>query len=173
MKIFRTITFLTLIMFSSTSVIATSLLSFDIAEKGGVIMATKLPAPQVWIDVMPSPFNSIKPIPTVKVYMRLENSTSESITYTFPSSQVFDIYITDVFGNVISSWSRGRVFAQEFTDVTILPGSSSTFGGSVELTYKDGQYIKPGKYGLSIVLGSKYASLSPSSKMPLNIDWTY
>jgi len=174
MKIFRTITLLTLMMFSSTSVIATSLLNLDIAEKSGVNMVTQFPAPQVWIDLMPSPISSIKEIPSVDVYMRLENNTSEPITYNFSSSQEFDIHITDSFGNIVSRWSRGRVFAQAFTDVTILPGTSRTFGGSVILTTRDGQFIKPGRYELSIALGSRnYPSVYPGSKMPLDIGWAY
>ena len=173
MKIFHTITLLIFMLFSSTSVTATSLPTAIIAEKSGVKMVTQFPAPQVWIDVMPSPLNSIKPIPTVDVYMILENNTSKPITYSFSSSQEFDIHITDSFGNVVSKWSRGRAFAQAFTDVTILPGSSRTFGGSVELTTRDGQYIKPGRYELSIALWYNSPSVSPGSKMPLNLDWAY
>jgi len=161
--------------------------------RSGVTMTTEFPAPQVWINMMPGIIGIQPVVPTVDVVMTLTNNTSQAIDYTFPSAQVFDIFIKDSFGNIISSWSRDRFFAQVVTNFSIAPGESQTVGGRVELTTVDGQFINPGNYVLSIeltnILSNPYSislinpvdpivpieqiNQSPMSQMPLRIDWAY
>jgi len=123
-----------------------------VTTRSGVTMTTAFPAPQVWINMMPGIIDIQPKIPTVDVVMTLTNNTPQTINYTFPSAQVFDIFIKDSFGNIISSWSRDLFFAQVVTNLSIAPGQSKTVGGRVELTTADGQFIYPGNYVLSIEL---------------------
>lgn len=155
----------------------------------GILMSTQFPVPNVYIDMMPVIIDpatgKTANTPSVEVLMTLTNNTSQLISYTFPSSKLFDIYIKNTFGDVVTSWSKGKFFLQAITNLTILPGDSYTFGGKVELTTADNTFIDPGDYVLSIELKNSASGLlatfgttgtissSPSSQMPLRIDWVY
>lgn len=156
----------------------------------GVLMSTQFPEPNVYIDMMPVIIDPVtgntENTPSVEVLMTLTNNTSQLISYTFPSSKFFDIYIKNIYGDVITSWSKGKFFLQAITSLTILPGDSYTFGGKVELTTTDNAFIDPGDYVISLELVNSASGLvttfattqgtissSPSSQMPLRIDWVY
>lgn len=175
------------LFFSSASVLAKAPIDRNLT---GVFMSTKFPAPNVYIDMMPviidPTIGNISTTPSVEVIMILTNKTSQPISYTFPSSKTFDIYIKNQYGEVISSWSKGMFFSQVITNLTILPGDSYTFGGKVELTTINNAFIDPGDYVLSIELENSIskstATLStvpspvsgnPASQMPLRIDWVF
>ena len=144
-----------------------------------VIVVTENPEPQVWINMMP--VIDPKATPTADVFMTIYNSTQRDIRYRFTSSQLFDIVLTDAYGNVVSRWSRGRYFLHVISDVTIAPGTAKRVGGSIELTDDKGMPLAPGGYTLAIELRSSPlagtshtpGSQAPGSQMPLRIDWLY
>lgn len=197
MKIYQITILLASMMFTSQSVIAnsdTSNLSKPVLPGTGttesVFMTTQFPKPHIWINMMPV-IGEPRETPSVDVYMTLTNKTYQSIVYTFPTSQTFDIYILDSFGNVVSKWSQNMFFLQIITNITIPSGGSKTFGGKVKLASSDGQILNPGDYVVLIklvninnssgpVISVASDSLSPgtvshnpSSQMPLRIDWAY
>ena len=196
MNILRIAVLISATLFVSHSAVTAGVLpgvGAGVPVRSGVTMTTEFPAPQVWINMMPGIIGTQPVVPTVDVVMTLTNNTSQAIDYTFPSTQVFDIFIKDSFGNIISSWSRDRFFAQVITNLSIAPGESQTVGGKVVLTTVDGQYINPGNYVLSIELTNilsnppsialidpvdpivpiEQINHSPMSQMPLRIDWAY
>jgi len=176
-----------ILLFSSLILSSASVLAKPPADRTttGVLMSTQFPAPRVYIDMMPTiidPVTGNQPAtPSVEVLMTLSNNTSQTINYTFPSSRTFDIFIKNQFGDVITSWSKDKFFLAIITNLSILPGDSYTFGGKVELTTLDNAFIDPGDYILSIELNNitdsgattGTISSSPSSQMPLRIDWVY
>jgi len=196
MRILQTAILLTSVILASQTVIASSgNTSANTApnkvKKQGVVMVTQFPEPQVWINLMPV-IGGARDTPTVDVSMTLKNNTTQSITYSFSSSQTFDIFIKDSFGNILSQWSRDLFFLQALSNITIPPGGSEKFGGSVELTTKDGLIINPGDYVLSIELTNNTSQFGvgllsratngistgtnntrPLSQMPLRIDWAF
>lgn len=197
MKTYKIIILLASMIFTSQSVIAISdtsnLSKTALPGTGtteGVVMTTQFPKPHIWINMMPV-IGEPRDIPSVEVYMTLTNNTFQSIVYTFPTSQTFDIYILDSFGNVVSKWSQNMFFLQVITNVTIPSGGSKTFGGKIKLTSPDAQILNPGDYAVLIklvnannlsgpVISITSDSLSPgtvsnnpSSQMPMRIDWAY
>ena len=147
--------------------------------KNKVLTLAEFPEPQVWINMMP--VIDPKATPAVDVFITIFNNTNRDITYSFSSSQQFEIVLTDAFGNVVSRWSRGKFFLPAFTSLTIPPSGSQRLGGSIELTSDDGQALPPGGYTLAIKLtsfpqsgtGHTPGSQAPLSQMPLRIDWAY
>jgi len=175
------------LLFSSMILSSASVIAKPPTDRvtSGILMSTQFPAPSVYIDMMPviiDPATDILPeTPSIDVFMTLSNNSSQPLNYTFPSSKTFDIYIKNQFGEVVTSWSKGKFFLTVITNLTILPGESYTFGGKVELTTFDNTFIDPGDYILSIELDNITKSASslgtisstPSSQMPLRIDWVY
>ena len=147
----------------------------------GVALLGEFPDAQVWIDRMPGIIGSAPAPTTVEVFLTLQNNSAQSLTYSFGSSQRFDILVIDANGRVVSRWSRGRMFAQVVGTQSLAPGEKQRFGGSVQLSYDDGQPLTPGGYTLKIELSSIPAantahtpgSQAPAVMAPLAIGWTY
>ena len=189
MSQYRTLPFFVALFLLSFSGVANSTSSSDtipglplpgINLQSGMVMKSQFPAPKVWIDMMPTIDPEPKEAPAVNVYMTLTNSTGYPVTYTFPSSQTFDIFLKDLNGNTQTSWSIDKSFLQVITTLTIPAGGSQMFGGSLKLGDTSGQAINPGDYTLSIRLMNSSITASgyttnnnPSSQMPLRIDWAY
>ena len=146
----------------------------------GVALLGEFPDPMVWINRMPGP-GPVPAPPTAEVFLTLQNNTAQSLTYSFGSSQRFDILVIDANGRVVSRWSRGRMFAQVMSTLTLAPGEKQRFGGRVSLSYDDGQVLAQGAYTLKIELSSTPApdtshtpgSQAPAAIAPLQIGWAY
>ena len=147
----------------------------------GVALLGEFPNAQVWIDRMPGIIGSV-PAPTaVEVFLTLQNNSAQPLTYSFGSSQRFDILVIDANGRVVSRWSRGRIFAQVVGTQSLAPGEKHRFGGSVQLSYDDGQPLAAGGYTLKIELSSMPVadtahtpgSQAPAALAPVAIGWAY
>ena len=146
----------------------------------GVAVLGEFPDPKVWINRMPGPGPAPKP-PAVEVFLTIQNNTAQPLTYSFGSSQRFDILVIDANGRVVSRWSRGHMFAQVMGTLTLAPGEKQRFGGPVSLSYDDGQVLAQGGYTLKIELSSTPApdtshtpgSQAPAAIAPLEIGWAY
>ena len=146
----------------------------------GVSLLGEFPDPQVWINRMPGP--GPRPGPTtVPVFLTIQNNTERPLVYSFPTSQRFDILVIDANGRVVSRWSRDKLFLQAFGKLELAPGEKKRLGGSVPLSYDDGQPLAPGGYTLKIELGSHPASdtahnpgsQAPAALAPLEIGWAF
>jgi hypothetical protein len=139
----------------------------------GVALVARFPAPVVYIDFMPTP--GPRAPRTVAVSLTVRNNTVEDLTFTFANGQQFEIEVIDASGQVVSRWSRGRVFAQALSQVTIAPGSQRRFGGSVELTYDGGADLREGNYTVKVVLTSITPTgvSAPQSAAPMEIRWVF
>lgn len=147
----------------------------------GVALLGEFPNAQVWIDRMPGIIGPAPAPTTVEVFLTLQNNGAQALTYSFGSSQRFDILVIDANGRVVSRWSRGRMFAQVVGTLSLAPGEKQRFGGSVQLSYDDGQPLAPGGYTLKIELSSAPVantahtpgSQAPAAMAPVAIGWAY
>ncbi|HYL35245.1 MAG TPA: BsuPI-related putative proteinase inhibitor [Bryobacteraceae bacterium] len=57
--------------------------------------------------------------PTLSVRLSIRNSTSDPVTLTFPTGQIYDLEIRDDQGNVAFLWSMGKAFPQIVTTFEI------------------------------------------------------
>ena len=145
----------------------------------GIVLQSKFPDPTLWINRMP-PIPVPPPIVTTNVAMTIENRSQETLTYNFGSAHQFDIYVINEKGEVVSKWSRDRLFIQIPTIIEIKPGENFRVGGDVELAYENGEPLQEGNYKLRIFL-TNYDPLdsstnmlnisSPVSEMPVRIRW--
>lgn len=145
----------------------------------GIALLAEFPDAQVWINRMPG--IGAPETPAVEVYLTLQNNSTQSLTYSLGSTQLFDILIIDTNGRVVSRWSRGRMFAQVMSTITIPAGGKQRFGGQVLLTYDDGQLLAPGGYTLKIELSSTPAAntahppgtQAPTAMAPIELGWVF
>lgn len=145
----------------------------------GIALLAEFPDAKAWINRMPG--IGVPETPTVEVYLTLQNNSTQPLTYSFGSSQLFDILIIDANGRVVSRWSRGRMFAQVMSTITIPAGGRQRFGGQVQLTYDDGQLLAPGGYTLKIELSSTPAAntahppgtQAPTAMAPIELGWVF
>jgi hypothetical protein len=77
----------------------------------------------------------------VKLRLVLENTGSASLTIEFPTAQIYDIQIAGP-NSYFWRWSRGRMFAQVITTITLEPGERKEF---LE-TWETEPSLSPGKY---------------------------
>ncbi len=64
----------------------------------------------------------------VLITLTLENIGNESVTLTFPTTQLFDIFVQRTSSDrVVFIWSHGQSFSQVMGNATLVPGSSLSF----------------------------------------------
>ncbi|MCE5192726.1 MAG: BsuPI-related putative proteinase inhibitor [Candidatus Cryosericum sp.] len=63
----------------------------------------------------------------------ITNLSDRPLVLDFPTAQQFDWTITDITGNIIYHWSKGRAFAQVITHLTIPVGASDGFESSWDI----------------------------------------
>jgi len=63
----------------------------------------------------------------------ITNLSDRPLVLDFPTAQQFDWTITDIAGNIIYRWSKGRAFAQVLTHLTIPVGASDGFESSWDI----------------------------------------
>jgi hypothetical protein len=83
--------------------------------------------------------------------MTITNNSSVDSMITFPSSQQFDFYITDLAGNEFWRWSDDLAFTYAYTDMSILAGESIEIIETWDQQLSDTDAISNGEF---IVLGS-------------------
>lgn len=86
----------------------------------------------------------------VPVYVTLTNPTDETITWTFPSSQMFDIVIRNAAGDVVQQWSANKRFAQVITNLAVAPHETVKLGDLVVLRDMNGNNLPSGEYTVTI-----------------------
>ena len=146
----------------------------------GVVLKGRFPEPVVWINMMPT-FPIPKPVPSVDVFLTIGNETTADLTYSFNTSQRFDIELRDINGRVVKKWSDDKFFLQVLGTETIKPGQNYTIGGTLDLVDSAGITIPEGSYTLAINLtstGQENTSHAPGVPAPtlltpVAIKWAY
>lgn len=98
----------------------------------------------------------------VKIDLVITNTASEAQEYRFSSGKQFDMWITRD-DTEVWRWSRGHMFIQMFTHLSLQPGESKTFSGTWDQRDVDGKQVPAGSYVVSGQLtptGEKPAAMS-------------
>ncbi|WP_121609623.1 BsuPI-related putative proteinase inhibitor [Mesobacillus foraminis] len=81
----------------------------------------------------------------------LTNTGDTPLTFTFPTSQSYEITVHDNRGVEVYRYSAGKAFAQALRDVTILPGKSVNWTEHWDL-HHSGVRLHEGEYKVSALL---------------------
>ena len=76
----------------------------------------------------------------VILHFNLKNQSESVKKYTFPTSQRFDYIITSSNGQVVTQFSKGRMFNQVIGTVTLKPGEALAYDPVVKALPK-GSYL--------------------------------
>ncbi|MEN6356236.1 MAG: BsuPI-related putative proteinase inhibitor [Armatimonadota bacterium] len=94
----------------------------------------------------------------VEFTFAVRNATDIPITYTFPSSKQFDMWIT-LAGHEIFTLSKNQVYLQMVTTLTLDPGETRNFTATWDQKDDSGKEVGPGTYKVS-------AQLTPRGDKP-------
>lgn len=83
----------------------------------------------------------------VKISFIIENRSDQEITLGFSSGQQYDIWVNGPSGEVWR-WSRGKVFTQALTSITLKPRERKTFQETWSQMNNAGEQVGPGSYTL-------------------------
>ena len=108
------------------------------------------PESPLYINLMPST-DPIEPT-VVEATLVMSNNGDFPVSYVFNTSQLVEIEIKDMNGQVVTYSSRGKFYLQMLQFRTIYPGQSWRFTDSVELTTADGNPLAEGDYTMSVRL---------------------
>lgn len=95
----------------------------------------------------------------VAIEYTIQNNTNQTITYTFPSSMNYDVWVTRGGSEEVYRMSRGKAYLAMVTSMTLKPGDKRTFSAQWNQKDSSGKQIGPGAYTLC-------AQLTPSGKRP-------
>ncbi|WP_243291310.1 BsuPI-related putative proteinase inhibitor [Bacillus sp. FJAT-47783] len=86
----------------------------------------------------------------VRFDLTMKNKTDQEITFEFPSSQLYEIIVTNEEGDDVYRYSNGKMFTQAIHYETINPSDYRTWTESWNYM-KDGQRVPPGKYTVKAI----------------------
>lgn len=69
------------------------------------------------------------------------NQSPDPVTFTFPTTQQFDIDLIDQSGAIVKAWSDGQAFGDIVTTLTMQPGQTNTFSGDISLADRQGHQL--------------------------------
>ena len=82
----------------------------------------------------------------IKIELKLKNASKEPVTITFPTSQRFDLVVSDTEGKEVWRWSHGKVFLQVIQEVTLEPGEELEFKATWDQRDNEGRQVPSGAY---------------------------
>lgn len=139
---------------------------------GGLTVSGEFPGTEAWINT--APMVGERPVSRVRVSLELHNQSDASLTYSFGSSQRYDILLTDATGRVFAQWSADKLFAQVAAVLTLEPGRSIRFSDELELRTLAGEPVPEGDYSLIVRLASQGPDgIRPAAQAPLRVRWAY
>ncbi|MGB9694909.1 MAG: S-layer homology domain-containing protein [Caldisericaceae bacterium] len=100
---------------------------------------------------------------TVLITFSVKNNSSNQIKYTFNNSQIYDYTITKD-GTTIYRWSKGRLFADVITYLTISPGETKIFKESWDMKDNSGKLVPDGTYVINFFLALPVSNTVSASK---------
>ncbi|MCR4432555.1 MAG: S-layer homology domain-containing protein [Caldiserica bacterium] len=129
---------------------------------GGVNAAPVAPpGGTLYFQVFPEK-QSYAPGEKVVLHLVLENPGKTPLTLQFSTSQVYDIQITGP-GSYFWRWSKGRMFAQVITTITLEPGEKKEF----QETWETEPSLSPGEYEVLAWLVSPNLEVQASTQVNL------
>lgn len=90
----------------------------------------------------------------VDAQLTLRNNTATDLSLYFPSAHYYDLLLINGSGQIVSAWSRGRLFSQVVTTVPLAAGTQVKLSASVPLTDDFGVALPAGGYTLKFVVNS-------------------
>ncbi len=87
---------------------------------------------------------------TVQISLIKTNITNDEITLRYRTSQIIEITITNVAGNVVWRLSSNRQFAQAQRIITIFPGGTQVINETWNLVNNAGNRVPPGTYTITV-----------------------
>jgi len=115
----------------------------------GINITGYFPDQNVVIRHMPS---SPEQFPKIRVGLQIENNQSTSMSYHFGTSQHFDIVIRDENNQVVSRWSRDKIFLQYSNTELVAPGSQFNVQDEIMISDENGELLAEGNYIVEIFL---------------------
>lgn len=97
---------------------------------------------------------SYAPGQTVAITFTVTNPTKAAVNYNFPTGQKYDVTVLDTKGNMLWQWSRGQVFTQALSRVSLAPGQKLTFNTVWNGRDASGKPVPPGLYTINARLTS-------------------
>ena len=76
----------------------------------------------------------------------IANPTKKTVGHDFPSSQQFDITVSDPGGTQVWDSAQGQVFAQAITRLSLKPGQKKSFTAAWNGRDAQGRPVAPGVY---------------------------
>jgi hypothetical protein len=70
------------------------------------------------------------------------NQSPRPVTFTFPTTQRFDIDLLDQSNAVVKAWSDGHAFGNVATTQTMQPGETNTYTGDISLADRQGIQLR-------------------------------
>lgn len=95
-----------------------------------------------------SPAHS-KPGQPLSMTFAVVNKTNKPVVYNFPTGQKFDITANDAKGSLVWTWSKGRVFTQSISRLSIPAGARVVFNAIWNGRTSTGQPVPAGDYTLN------------------------
>ncbi len=89
-----------------------------------------------------------KPGQPIALSFVVANKTNKPVAYNFPTGQKFDITATDTKGAVVWAWSKGQVFTQNISRLSIPAGGREAFAAVWNGRTNAGRPVPPGDYTL-------------------------
>jgi hypothetical protein len=135
--------------------------SMTLPNQGGIELSAQFPSEPIILNQQQS----------VAASITLVNHSDETIRLDFTSGQTFEIYLYDDNDQLVTLWSKDRMFTQALHSIEIKPGGAERFGGELELTNLDGQSLDIGTYKLKIEIKGSYSPEASSfSHIPLSAE---
>lgn len=135
--------------------------NMTLPNQGGIELSAQFPSAPVFLNQQQ----------TVEATITLINHSEEAIRLDFTSGQTFEIYLYDDNEQLVTLWSKDRMFPQALHSIEIKPGGAERFGGELELSNLDGEALDIGTYKLKVeVKGSYSPDASSFSQLPLSAE---
>lgn len=135
--------------------------NMTLPNQGGIELSAQFPSEPVFLNQQQ----------TVEATITLINHSEETIRLDFTSGQTFEIYLYDDNDQLVTLWSKDRMFTQALHSIEIKPGSAERFGGELELSNLDGEKLDIGTYKLKIEIKGSYSPEASSfSQLPLSAE---
>jgi len=109
----------------------------------------QFPESKIWINPIPPLPNEI---PTATLGLEIVNHLNHDLNYHFGSSQLIDIIVRNELGELVTQWSRDKMFLTVVNDVVISTGETLRVTEMIELIDESGEVLAPGKYEFEILL---------------------
>ncbi len=88
----------------------------------------------------------------VDVELRLTNRSKSQMSFSFSTTQRFDIELVDKAGKVVTSWGQGRKFGDSVVTEQLAPKSSWDFEGQLPLFDTSFNWAPAGQYTIRVFL---------------------